>query len=77
MKSFAAILAEDGLERALPMLNETAKAFVADESGATAIEYGLIAAGIFLAIVPPMAVMSSNIDATYQQILQYFTDIRN
>ena len=58
------------------MLNETAKAFVADESGATAIEYGLIAAGIFLAIVPPMAVMSSNIDATYQQILQYFTDIR-
>ena len=59
------------------MLNETAKAFVADESGATAIEYGLIAAGIFLAIVPPMAVMSSNIDATYQQILQYFTDIRN
>ena len=59
------------------MLKETAKAFVADESGATAIEYGLIAAGIFLAIVPPVAAMSSNLDATYNQILQYFTDIRN
>ena len=28
------------------------KAFLADESGATAIEYGLIAAGIALAIIP-------------------------
>jgi pilus assembly protein Flp/PilA len=30
----------------------TLKAFLADESGATAIEYGLIAAGIALAIIP-------------------------
>jgi len=28
------------------------KKFIADESGATAIEYGLIAAGIALAIIP-------------------------
>lgn len=28
--------------------------FVADESGATAIEYGLIAAGIALAIIPAL-----------------------
>ena len=28
------------------------KAFLADESGAAAIEYGLIAAGIALAIIP-------------------------
>ena len=28
------------------------KEFIADESGATAIEYGLIAAGIALAIIP-------------------------
>jgi len=59
------------------MLKKTAKAFVADESGATAIEYGLIAAGIFLAIVPTMAALSSGIDATYQQIHQYFIDIKN
>jgi pilus assembly protein Flp/PilA len=51
--------------------------FLADETGATAIEYGLIAGGIFLAIVPPMAAMTSNLDATYHDILQYFTDIRS
>jgi len=59
------------------MLKKTAKAFVADESGATAIEYGLIACGIFLAIVPTMAALTSNLDATYEQIHQYFIDIRN
>ena len=30
------------------------KQFIADESGATAIEYGLIAAGLALAIVPAL-----------------------
>ena len=30
------------------------KQFIADESGATAIEYGLIAAGIALVIVPAL-----------------------
>ncbi|MGY4507464.1 Flp pilus assembly pilin Flp [Bradyrhizobium sp. USDA 3650] len=30
----------------------TIRRFLADESGATAIEYGLIAAGIALAIIP-------------------------
>ena len=30
---------------------KTLKQFIADESGATAIEYGLIAAGIALAII--------------------------
>jgi Flp pilus assembly pilin Flp len=53
------------------------RAFLADDTGATAIEYGLIAGGIFLAIVPPMAAMTSNLDATYRDILQYFTDIRS
>lgn len=32
-------------------MKKTIKAFFADESGATAIEYGLIAAGISLAII--------------------------
>lgn len=33
------------------MMGKILKEFVADESGATAIEYGLIAAGISLAII--------------------------
>jgi pilus assembly protein Flp/PilA len=33
------------------MMRKLLKDFVADESGATAIEYGLIAAGISLAII--------------------------
>ena len=52
-----------------PMLIKRAKAFVADESGATAIEYGLIAAGIFLAIVPPVVTLSDNLDADATGIL--------
>lgn len=32
-------------------MKRTMKAFLVDESGATAIEYGLIAAGISLAII--------------------------
>jgi len=54
------------------MLIKRAKAFMADESGATAIEYGLIAAGIFLAIVPPVFSLSDNLEATYTQILSFF-----
>lgn len=46
-----------------------------DQNGATAIEYALIAAAIVLAIVPPMATVASNMDATYHQILSYFEDV--
>jgi Flp pilus assembly pilin Flp len=46
-----------------------------DQNGATAIEYALIAAAIFLAIVPPMATVASNMGATYHRILSYFHDI--
>lgn len=55
------------------MLKQRAKAFMAEEGGATAIEYGLIAAGIFLAIVPPVAALSDSLDSTYTQILSYLT----
>jgi pilus assembly protein Flp/PilA len=54
------------------MFMKRAKTFVADESGATAIEYGLIAAGIFLAIVPPVVTMSDSLNATYTQIMSFF-----
>ncbi len=42
--------------------------FLKDESGATAIEYGLIAAGIALAIVTVVSVLGNNINATFQEI---------
>lgn len=51
------------------------RAFSSDESGATAIEYGLIAAGIFLAIVPPVAVIANKMGVTYNSILGFFTTV--
>jgi pilus assembly protein Flp/PilA len=49
-----------------------ARRFARDESGATAIEYSLIAAGIFLGIVAPIASLKTNMNATYGNILNYF-----
>lgn len=48
------------------------KSFAENQDGVTAIEYGLIASGIFLAIVPPVTFLSARMDATYQAILGYF-----
>jgi pilus assembly protein Flp/PilA len=42
--------------------------FVKDESGATAIEYGLIAAGISLAIIAVVNGLGSNINAKFTSI---------
>ena len=39
--------------------------FVKDESGATAIEYGLIAAGISVAIITTVNLLGSTLDGTY------------
>ncbi|HMT14065.1 MAG TPA: Flp family type IVb pilin [Aestuariivirga sp.] len=46
-----------------------------DESGATAIEYGLIAAGIVLALISAMPLLTNNMNNTYNQILLYFNDV--
>ena len=43
-------------------------AFVADESGATAIEYGLIAAGIALAIIEVIYALGTNLVAKLQAL---------
>lgn len=51
------------------------KAFLSDDRGATAIEYALIAAGIFLAIVPPVAVIANKMGITYNTILDFFTAV--
>ena len=42
--------------------------FVKDESGATAIEYGLIAAGISLAIIAVVNGLGSNLNAQFSSI---------
>ena len=42
--------------------------FVKDESGATAIEYGLIAAGISLAIIAVVNGIGTNLSAKFNSI---------
>ena len=42
--------------------------FFKDESGATAIEYGLIATGIALAIIPVITGVGSHLKSTFQTI---------
>jgi pilus assembly protein Flp/PilA len=42
--------------------------FLADESGATAIEYGLIAAGIAVVIIPVVKGLGSNLKTTFGSI---------
>jgi pilus assembly protein Flp/PilA len=42
--------------------------FVQDESGATAIEYGLVAAGISIAIVAVMQGVGSKLNTTFASI---------
>ena len=39
--------------------------FIADESGATAIEYGLIAAGISIAIIAVVQSLGSSLNTTF------------
>ena len=42
--------------------------FVADESGATAIEYGLIAAGISVAIIAVVQGLGSKLNTTFTSV---------
>jgi pilus assembly protein Flp/PilA len=42
--------------------------FVKDESGATAIEYGLIAAGIAVAIITVVNTVGTSLTATFQDV---------
>lgn len=47
--------------------------FIKDESGATAIEYGLIAALIALAIITAVGLLGGNLQAIFQKLA---TDIQ-
>jgi pilus assembly protein Flp/PilA len=42
--------------------------FVKDESGATAIEYGLIAAGISVAIIAVVQGLGTNLNTTFSSV---------
>lgn len=44
------------------------KRFAKDESGATAIEYGLIAAGIAVVIIATVQLVGTNLTATFQKV---------
>jgi pilus assembly protein Flp/PilA len=47
---------------------KTLRAFLKDESAATAIEYGLIAAGIAVAIITVVKGVGTNLKATFTSV---------
>jgi Flp pilus assembly pilin Flp len=49
--------------------------FARDTRGATAIEYGLIAAAVFFGIIGPVKVIASKMNITYANILDYFNQV--
>jgi pilus assembly protein Flp/PilA len=51
----------------LPMKNIVSR-FVKDESGATAIEYGLIAAGIAVVIVAAVNLVGTNLNTVFTNV---------
>ena len=44
------------------------ESFMKDESGATAIEYGLIAAGISIAIITVVSALGSSLNTTFTSV---------
>jgi pilus assembly protein Flp/PilA len=55
-----------GLRRWL--VTKTILRFICDETGATAIEYGLIAAGISIAIIATVAGVGSSLNTTFTSV---------
>ncbi len=49
-------------------MNKLIKRFAKDESGATAIEYGLIAAGISVAIIAVVQGIGTNLNLTFTSV---------
>jgi pilus assembly protein Flp/PilA len=50
------------------MMTKTVNRFVKDERGATAIEYGLIAAGISVAIITVVNTLGTQLKSTFTNI---------
>jgi pilus assembly protein Flp/PilA len=49
-------------------MNKVISRFLRDESGATAIEYGLIAAGIAVVIIAAVQLVGSNLNGTFSSV---------
>ncbi|MGN7439204.1 MAG: Flp family type IVb pilin [Alcanivorax sp.] len=47
------------------------KSYIQDESGATAIEYGLIVAGIAVAIVVTVGIIGTDLNTTFVTLRSY------
>ncbi len=54
--------------RSYVWISETLKSFAADAEGVTAIEYGLIAAGIAVAIITVVGALGDELALMFQQI---------
>jgi pilus assembly protein Flp/PilA len=50
------------------LVTNTILRFICDETGATAIEYGLIAAGISIAIIATVAGVGSSLNTTFTSV---------
>jgi pilus assembly protein Flp/PilA len=57
-----------GLERKGPTMRKLLVKFVKDDSGATAIEYGLIAAGISVAIIAVVQGVGTGLNTTFTSV---------
>jgi pilus assembly protein Flp/PilA len=57
-----------GVNQAEASMKNLVSRFVRDESGATAIEYGLIAAGIAVVIIAAVQLVGTNLSGTFQKV---------
>jgi pilus assembly protein Flp/PilA len=55
-----------------PVMTDLVKRFAKDESGATAVEYGLVAAGISVAIIAVMQGLGSKLNTTFSSVQSAF-----
>jgi pilus assembly protein Flp/PilA len=51
-----------------PIMTTLVLRFLADDTGATAIEYGLIAAGIAVAIIATVQALGTNLNSTFSTV---------
>jgi len=56
------------VEQRSSQMKAIVKRFVRDESGATAIEYGLIAAGISVVIIAAVRLVGTNLTGTFNTV---------
>jgi Flp pilus assembly pilin Flp len=48
------------------------RSFLADETGAVAVEYGIIAMALFAAIIPAFLYVASGIQSKFSDVAAYF-----